>query len=169
MVLNTILFNTMDRLEILRRFQKCLRRATAGATSGECAAAEAAARRLMVEHDIDPIPLPTISLYDRTDFSDNALLIKLRDEWRAAHPDYLYKADRDGHLWRVNTKRKPARPDPTSAIPKPKAKLVFNTKPSKPSRPSKPSSDRNRDRHSPGYMREYMRDYMRRRRAERPT
>jgi hypothetical protein len=35
----------------------------------------------------------------------------------------------------------------------------------KPVKHQKSGSDRNRDRHSPGYMREYMRDYMRRRRA----
>jgi len=62
--------------------------------------------------------------------------------------------------WSVNTKPKPATPDPVSAKMfeglfedfRPEA---VNTK------PDKPRSDRNRDRHSPGYMR----DYMRRRRA----
>jgi hypothetical protein len=49
---------------------------------------------------------------------------------------------------------KPVPPLNTSNKPQP-----LNTK------PGKPSSDRNRDRHSLGYMRDYMRDYMRRRRA----
>jgi hypothetical protein len=51
-----------------------------------------------------------------------------------------------------------AKPKPAA---KTKSKPVFNTK-TKP----KPGSDRNRDRHSPGYMRDYMRAYQRRRRAQ---
>jgi hypothetical protein len=79
-------------------------------------------------------------------------------------PETLDEWDRD--RWRrnpsrkgggVNTNTKP-KPTPTlvNTMPKPKPKpKPVNTKP-------KPSSDRNRDRHSPGYMR----DYMRRRRAK---
>jgi hypothetical protein len=54
----------------------------------------------------------------------------------------------------VNTKPKP-KPTPTLVNTKPKSKPVNTTR----------KSDRNRDRHSPGYMR----DYMRRRRAKQRT
>jgi hypothetical protein len=64
----------------LRRFQKCLRRATAASTPSEAMAAEAAARRIMEEHDINPVKVPDKSVYDRTSFADNTLLLKLREE-----------------------------------------------------------------------------------------
>jgi hypothetical protein len=73
-----------ERLEILRRFQKCLRRATAASTAGEAEAAEAAARRLMQTHNINALKLTDKSLYDYTTFTDNVLLAKLRDEQIAA-------------------------------------------------------------------------------------
>ena len=68
------------RVEIITRFQKCLRRATAAATRGEAAAAEAAARRLIKLHAIDPTKVTNNSLYDYTDFSENVLLLQLRAE-----------------------------------------------------------------------------------------
>jgi len=73
----------------------------------------------------------------------------VRKPKRTARPDPLFNTkidELDDFMQNVTAKPKPAAGK-------------FNTKP-------KPSSDRNRDRHSPGYMREYMRDYMRRRRAK---
>jgi hypothetical protein len=96
---------------------------------------------------------------------------------------------------RTNTpKVKATKPNRASAKPvlntkpKPPSEPVFNTKPepapafgdtdeiiggfrrhtqkAKPVKHQEPSSDRNHDRHSPGYMGEYMREYMRRRRAK---
>src|SRR5262249_34950830 len=112
--------------------------------------------------------MPDRSLYNRTNFADNALLKKLREEWRAAHPHYSYKTTKHGMVRQrsrakpkpapakpVNTKRKRTTSDPGIKMYeglfddfRPEA---VNTK------LSKPSSDRTRDRHSPGYMREYMR------------
>jgi DNA-binding NarL/FixJ family response regulator len=74
-----------ERLDQLRRFQKCLRRATAASTPGEAEAAEVVARRLMESYKIDPIKLTDKSLYDYTSFADNTLLMKLRQEHAAKH------------------------------------------------------------------------------------
>lgn len=73
-----------ERLEQLRRFQKCLRRATEASTPGEAEAAEAAARRIMQAYGIDPVKLTDKSLYDRTTFEDNMLLKALREEYYEA-------------------------------------------------------------------------------------
>jgi hypothetical protein len=75
----------------LRRFQKCLRRATAASSIGEAEAAEAAARRLMAVYQLDPSRVPNWSVYDRTDFSDNALLLKLRQEYAVQHKKRKHK------------------------------------------------------------------------------
>jgi hypothetical protein len=127
-----------ERLEILKRFQKCLRRATAASTPGEAEAAEAAARRLMEVHQIDPTKLTDKSLYDHTNFADNALLRKLREE----------------HIVKNRPKPKPAAKPAAKPATKPP---VVNTtdKPGK-SRSTDRHLEPNRDRHSPGYMREYM-------------
>jgi hypothetical protein len=74
------------RLETVIRFQKALRLAVEAARPGEAKAAEHAARRLMREYHIDPTDLTNKSLYDRGDFAGNSLLIKLREEYRTAHP-----------------------------------------------------------------------------------
>ena len=73
-----------ERLDTLRRFQKCLRRAVEASTPGEAEAAEAAARRIMQACDINPLKLTDKSLYDHTTFADNALLIRLRKEYIVA-------------------------------------------------------------------------------------
>jgi len=69
-----------QQLERLRRFQKCLRRASDASSPGEAQAAEAAARRLLEAYKIDPLLLTDKSLYDHTSFANNSLLIKLREE-----------------------------------------------------------------------------------------
>ena len=74
-------FSTKNEIfDNLRRFQKCLRRATAASTVDEAVAAEAAARRLMETYKINPLKVPDKSVYDYTDFYNNALLLKLRQE-----------------------------------------------------------------------------------------
>ena len=141
----------------------------------------------MAACNIDPVAFPDGAFHNDMNFANSALLKKLRDEWRAAHPHYSYTTSKDGFVRRlrrkpksestrppVNTKPKRAAPVNlygglfddfaqsvnTKPTPKPKAKAKPTAKPVN-TKPSKPSSDRNRDRHSPGYMR----DYMRRRRA----
>ena len=161
-----------QRFREVIRFQKALALAAGASNRNEAKAAEVAARKLMEAYEIDPVVAPNGSFYNQMNFADNALLKKLRDEWRAAHPDYWYKTSKGGHVRRLRgkPKRKRATPDPVNLYegmfddykpgfvePEPTAK----TKPIK----HQPSSDRSRDRHSPGYMRDYMRDYMRRRRA----
>ena len=83
-----------DIYDNLRRFQKCLRRATAAATSNEAEVAEAAARRLMALYEIDPCKVPNQSVYDHTDFTDNILLLKLREEYRDKQRQRKYKHKR---------------------------------------------------------------------------
>jgi hypothetical protein len=75
-----------SRLKVIIRFQKCLRLAAEAATPDEAAAAEQAARSTMIEHGIDPTKITDKSLYDRGDFTGNALLAKLRAEYHAEHP-----------------------------------------------------------------------------------
>ena len=81
----------------LRRFQKCLRRATAASTPSESEAAEALARRLMETYKIDPVKVPDKSVYDYTDFSDNTLLLKLRQEHIAEQQKQLLKKSKHKH------------------------------------------------------------------------
>jgi hypothetical protein len=95
------------------KFQKALAQAAGASNSHEAEAAERGARSLMKVHNIDPIDLPSKSLYSQMDFADNWLLIKLRDEWRAAHPDYWYgKPDKNGAARRLKHKPRPKRPAP---------------------------------------------------------
>jgi hypothetical protein len=68
------------------KFQKTLALAASASNSFEAEAAELAARRIMVAYNIDPTDIPDRSLYSRTKFTDNALLKRLRDEWREQHP-----------------------------------------------------------------------------------
>jgi hypothetical protein len=100
------------------KFQKALALAASASNGFEVAAAEHAARRLMAAYSIDPVAMPNYSLYNGMRFGDNALLKKLRDEWRAAHPDYFYgKPDKHGSVRRLRRKprkRKPATPDPVN-------------------------------------------------------
>jgi hypothetical protein len=141
------------------KFQRALVLATRAANPFEAAAAERAARRMVTTGSIDPTRCPDMSFDDDTNFADNVLLRKLREEWRTQHPP---------------RKRRPAKPKPpestydfgfldqepvntTKVKARPKAEPAkVATKPKKPR-----SADRhlqpNRDRHSPGYMREYMR------------
>jgi hypothetical protein len=84
----------MNGLRRTIRFQKALRMAERGATAAERATAEATASRLMAEYKIDPVALCNGSLYDRESFADNALLKKLREEFRATDPRQLHLAKR---------------------------------------------------------------------------
>jgi hypothetical protein len=169
------------RLSDVIKFQKALALAAGASNPHEAKAAELAVRRLVKTRDLDPTRVPDQSFVSKVSFTDNALLQKLRDEYREQHP---HKRKGSKPKAAKPSKGKPAAPDPVSMYegmfddfepkavnakgkPKPTAKPVFNTKPTPKSEP-KPRSDRNRDRHSPGYMREYMREYMRRRRARRP-
>jgi hypothetical protein len=68
------------------KFQKTLALAASASNEFEAEAAELAARRVMVAYNIDPTDIPDRSLYSRTKFTDNALLKRLRDEWREEHP-----------------------------------------------------------------------------------
>jgi hypothetical protein len=164
-----------QRLREAIKFQKTLALAAGASNRFEAEAAELAARRVMGAYNIDPVEFPDGSFYNSMNFANNALLKKLRKEWRAAHPHYSYKTSKDGRVRRLRGK-----PKPTPVFNTSKSKLASptisfridgfrkharKTKPVKHQGPSKPSSDRNRDRHSPGYMRDYMRDYMRRRRT----
>jgi hypothetical protein len=105
-----------QRLKEVIRFQKTLALFAGASNPHEAKAAELAARRVMEACNIDPVVIPNGSFYSHMNFANNALLKQLRDEWRAAHPHYSYKTYRDGHTRRlrrpVNTKRKPATPDP---------------------------------------------------------
>ena len=55
-------------------------------------------RRLVEGLELDPTRIPNQSFVSQFDFADNALLQKLRDEYRAAHPHYSYKSSKDGHV-----------------------------------------------------------------------
>jgi hypothetical protein len=68
------------------KFQKTLALAARASNDHEAWAAELAARRLMERFSIDPLNIPDVSLYDRTEFSGNPLLAKLRQEALAALP-----------------------------------------------------------------------------------
>ena len=144
------------------KFQKALALAASASNKFEAEAAERAARRLMATHNIDPTDIPDGSLYNRMNFAENALLRKLREEWRKAHPQPVNTKKRKG----VNTKKAKPKPKPagtpvntSKSRANPFADLSFEDFGKEPA--VNTSSDRNADRHSPGYMR----DYMRRRRA----
>jgi hypothetical protein len=99
------------------KFQKALALAAGALNQHEAKAAEVAARKLMKAYEIDPVEAPNGSFYNGMDFTDNALLQKLRDEWRAAHPHYRYKTSRAyGRVYvrRLRGKPKRATPDPVS-------------------------------------------------------
>jgi hypothetical protein len=156
------------RLSDVMKFQKALALAAGASNEFEAAAAEQAARRLVAARRLDPTRIPNGSFDSDANFADNALLKKLREEWREQHP----KLAKRRVAKPVNTKPKP-KPAPAAASPTIPFNIdgPFNTKPKATAEPdtksNKPRSDRNRDRHSPGYMREYMREYMRKRRAKR--
>jgi uncharacterized protein DUF2786 len=94
------------QLERLRRFQKCLRRASDASSPGEAQAAEAAARRLMEAYKIDPLMLTNKSLYDHTSFANNALLLKLREERQLAR-QHRRGAKKHKKVKPVKVKREP--------------------------------------------------------------
>jgi hypothetical protein len=110
--------NMAERKQTLSRglrrviqFQKTLALAASASNSFEAEAAEQAARRLMENHNIDPMCIPDFSFVSQVDFAD--LLKKLREEWRAAHPDYYYgKPDKNGSARRLRRKPRPKRPKP---------------------------------------------------------
>jgi hypothetical protein len=165
-----------QRLKEIIKFQKTLALFASASNAHEAKAAELAARRVMEACNIDPVVIPDRAFTSHMNFADNALLNTLREEWREAHPDYWYsKPDSYGHVRRLRGKPRRVNTKPVNryeglfddyrlfddfaeavntmpkAKPKPTAESV-NTKPGKAS-----PDDRNRDRHSPGYMREYMR------------
>jgi hypothetical protein len=102
-----------QRLREAIKFQKTLALAASASNSFEAEAAERAARRLMETYNIDPVTTPNGSLYNRINFADNALLNKLREEWRTAHPHYYYKTTKDGRTRRLRRKPKPKSAKPT--------------------------------------------------------
>jgi hypothetical protein len=176
------------------KFQKALVLAASAANLHEAEAAELAARRVMTSCNLDPTRIPNGSFYSQHNFADSVLLKQLRDEYREAHPhkpvNTKPKAKRRkpaGTLaWDVNlgidwpTFDQPVNtsqpePEPASSPfdfdpPKAARGPVNTSQPEPEAKPeavnTKPSSDRSRDRHSPGYMREYMR---RRRAAQKPS
>ena len=98
----------MRRLSDITKFQKALALYARAATPHEAEAAELAVRRLVVSLKLDPIRIPNQSFVSHVNFADNALLQKLRDEWRAAHPDYFYgKPSKDGSSRRLRRKPRP--------------------------------------------------------------
>jgi len=107
-----------QRLHEIIKFQKALALAAGASNRFEAEAAELAARRVMAAYNIDPVTIPDRSFYSHMNFANNALLKKLRDEWRAAHPNYWYsKPDKYGSVRRLRgkpRKRKRATPDPVS-------------------------------------------------------
>jgi hypothetical protein len=98
------------------KFQKTLALAAAAATAGEAEAAERAARRLMAKHKIDPVEMPDRSIVSKMNFADSALLKKLREEWRAAHPDYEYYT-KGGIVRRYKHKPRQRKPRVEEPIP----------------------------------------------------
>ena len=102
----------MRRLSDVTKFQKALALYARAATPHEAEAAELAVRRLVVGLKLDPICIPNQSFVSDINLADNALLQKLRDEWRAAHPDYYYKTYKDGHVRRLRRKPRPVNTKP---------------------------------------------------------
>jgi hypothetical protein len=97
------------------KFQKTLALAGSASNNFEAEAAELAARRVMEAYNIDPVTTPNFSLYNYMNFADSALLKKLRDEWRAAHPQYFYsKPDRKGTVRRLRRKPRKKKATPVS-------------------------------------------------------
>ena len=80
-------------LKTVIKFQKALALAAAASNRHEAEAAELAARRLMEEYDINPIEIPDASFCNHMNFADNALLKKLRDEWRL-RPEFIAAENR---------------------------------------------------------------------------
>ena len=104
-------------LKTVIKFQKTLALADAASNRHEAEAAERAARRVMEACNIDPVELPNVPFYNNhMNFAGNAVLKKLREEWRAAHPYYWYgKTGKDGGARRLRRKprSKPAaKPEP---------------------------------------------------------
>jgi hypothetical protein len=72
--------------QIRIRFQKCLVQWERAATDGEKTAAEAAVRRIAIEHALDPWSINDEGLRGGPNFGRNDLLQTLRQEHRARHP-----------------------------------------------------------------------------------
>src|SRR5262245_52911595 len=93
------------------KFQKALALFAGASNRHEAEAAERAARKLMAAYEIDPVTAPDRAFTSHMNFADNALLKKLREEWRAAHPEYLYKKTNYGFA------RRRGKPRPVSTKP----------------------------------------------------
>jgi hypothetical protein len=111
------------------------------------------------------ISAPGLEEYDREEAWFLAAMAR-----ENARMDAVFKAAtaarRDGATQNTSTKLLLNTTKPRAAAgtkPKPEPPLNTTKKPRSADRHKEP----NRDRHSPGYMREYMREYMRRRRAKR--
>ena len=105
----------MTRLSNTITFQKILTQFAGATTGGEAEAAECAARRLIETRDIDPVEIPNVSFRGQHRFDDNALLTKLRDQWRMEHPNYHYgKPNSMDSVRRLKRKPRPAKPKPDS-------------------------------------------------------
>jgi hypothetical protein len=67
----------------------------------------------MAAYGIDPVEVPNWSMYSHMSFAENALLKQLRDEWRAAHPNFYYgKPGYQGSVRRLKHKPRPRKPKP---------------------------------------------------------
>jgi hypothetical protein len=150
----------MSRLHNEIKFQKILTLAAGAANEHEAEAAEAAARRFMAQHKIDPTDTPDFSLYSQANFANNASLQKLRAEWRETHPQPVNTKKRR-RVKPVNTREFDGMFDdfdPESAS--------VNTKPVN-TKPVNTKDTRLGDRLAPSYMREYMRKRRAKERAKR--
>jgi hypothetical protein len=95
------------RLNDVIKFQKALELAATASNPYEAQAAELAVRRIVKGCNLDPTRIPDKSIVSKIDFTDNALLQKLRDEYREQHPHKPKVSKR-------KPKPKPKRPDPVS-------------------------------------------------------
>jgi hypothetical protein len=140
----------MQQSDVIK-FQKTLALAASASNKFEAEAAELAARRVMHACNLDPTRIPNGSFYSHHNFADSPLLAKLREEYRQKHPAKLRKTAK-----RVNTKPRKYEPKPEPVNTKTEAS-PFDFEPKPVDKPVNTKDPRNRDRHSPGYMREYMR------------
>ena len=100
------------RLSDVIKFQKALALAASASNEFEAKAAEQAVRRLVEACNLDPTRIPDASFVSHANFADNALLKKLRDEYRAAHP---HKTSKKGITRRLRRNPKPASASPVNS------------------------------------------------------
>jgi hypothetical protein len=148
------------RLNDIIKFHKALALAASASNPFEAEAAAAGVRRLVKACNLDPTRIPDVSYVAHINFKDNALLKQLRDEWREAYPKPVNTKPKakPGNTKPVNTSKLKV---PTDDVNSPFADLSFADFSFADFEKEPVNTKRNRDRHSPGYMR----DYMRRRRA----